>query len=102
MLDKTGGSSAPKQGAKAYSYAELASATNNFKSKIGAGGFGPVFWGKLATGQEVAVKVSDVNSRQGAQEFNNEVGFGFLVFSQSSLLHKELWPNHHIQKHVVK
>jgi hypothetical protein len=78
MLDKTGGSSAPNQGAKAYSYAELVSATNNFKSRIGSGGFGPVFWGKLATGQEVAVKVSDANSRQGAQEFNTEVGFGDL------------------------
>ena len=77
MLDTTGGSSAPNQGAKAYSYPELVSATNNFKSKIGEGGFGAVFLGKLANGQEVAVKVSDPNSRQGAQEFNNEVGFGF-------------------------
>lgn len=81
MLDKTGGSNAPKQGAKAYSLAELASATNTFKSKIGEGGFGPVFLGKLADGQEVAVKVSDANSRQGTQEFNNEVGLGFWVVS---------------------
>lgn len=36
-----------------------------------------MFLGKLANGQEVAVKVSDANSRQGAQEFNNEVGLGF-------------------------
>lgn len=61
------------QGAKAYSLAEITSATQNFNRKIGEGGFGPVFYGKLAGNREVAVKVSDANSRQGVNEFNNEV-----------------------------
>ncbi len=60
------------QGAKPYSIAELTSATQNFNKKIGEGGFGPVYYGKLGA-REVAVKVSDANSRQGVNEFNNEV-----------------------------
>lgn len=61
------------QGAKPFSHAEIKAATSNFSTQIGAGGFGPVYYGKLANGREVAVKVSDMNSRQGAAEFNNEV-----------------------------
>ncbi|KAG0629756.1 hypothetical protein M758_1G127600 [Ceratodon purpureus] len=61
------------QGAKPYSLAEITAATENFKKKIGEGGFGPVYYGKFPNGREVAVKVSDANSRQGVNEFNNEV-----------------------------
>ncbi|XP_024374635.1 probable LRR receptor-like serine/threonine-protein kinase At1g67720 [Physcomitrium patens] len=61
------------QGAKPFSHAEITAATLNFSKQIGAGGFGPVYYGKLANGREVAVKVSDMSSRQGAAEFNNEV-----------------------------
>jgi hypothetical protein len=46
-------------GAKAYTLAEVVAATSNFKTQIGKGGFGPVFYGKFPDGQEVAVKVSD-------------------------------------------
>lgn len=51
----------------------MRAATQNFNTKIGEGGFGPVYYGKLADGQEVAIKVLDINSHQGAQEFYNEV-----------------------------
>jgi len=69
------------QGATPYSLAEITAATQNFNKKIGEGGFGPVYYGKLANGREVAVKVSDANSRQGVNEFNNEVQLrsGFSV-----------------------
>jgi len=60
------------QGAKAYSFAELTSATQNFNQKLGEGGFGSVYYGKLGD-REVAVKVLDANSRQGVKELNNEV-----------------------------
>ncbi len=60
-------------GAKAYSYQEVVAATENFKKEIGRGGFGPVFYGKLSKGQEVAIKVLDIASRQGSTEFFNEV-----------------------------
>ncbi|KAK7405114.1 hypothetical protein VNO78_06310 [Psophocarpus tetragonolobus] len=50
-------------------------ATDNFSevNKIGEGGFGPVYWGKLATGLEIAVKRLSQNSGQGITEFVNEV-----------------------------
>ncbi|KAG2685212.1 hypothetical protein I3760_10G113600 [Carya illinoinensis] len=54
---------------------ELASATNNFhqSNKLGQGGFGPVYRGKLPDGQEIAVKRLARTSGQGLEEFMNEV-----------------------------
>ncbi|XP_059660867.1 G-type lectin S-receptor-like serine/threonine-protein kinase At4g27290 [Cornus florida] len=53
----------------------IVNATKNFSSTnmIGEGGFGHVYKGKLATGQEIAVKRLSNNSGQGLQEFTNEV-----------------------------
>ncbi|CAN5965854.1 unnamed protein product [Sphagnum jensenii] len=61
------------QGAKPYSLDEVIVATNNFKTMIGKGGFGNVYYGKLEDGQEVAIKELDVKSTQGPSEFFNEV-----------------------------
>ncbi|KAB1223052.1 hypothetical protein CJ030_MR2G022345 [Morella rubra] len=54
---------------------ELASATNNFheSNKLGQGGFGPVYRGKLLDGQEIAAKRLARSSGQGLQGFMNEV-----------------------------
>ncbi|RZC44817.1 hypothetical protein C5167_037770 [Papaver somniferum] len=54
---------------------ELAIATNNFSgdNKLGEGGFGPVYKGKLLDGQEIAVKRLSDGSIQGLEEFKNEV-----------------------------
>ncbi|KAH8936946.1 hypothetical protein BDL97_17G112500 [Sphagnum fallax] len=60
-------------GGNPYSLAEVVTATNNFKIQIGKGGFGPVYYGKLEDGQEVAIKILDVKSSQGPSEFFNEV-----------------------------
>jgi hypothetical protein len=60
-------------GAKFYSVAEVIVASDNFKTMIGKGGFGHVYYGKLEDGQEVAIKVLDVKSTQGPSEFFNEV-----------------------------
>jgi hypothetical protein len=60
-------------GANPYSLAEVTMATDNFKIQIGKGRFGPVYYGKLEDGQEVAIKVLDVKSSQGPSEFFNEV-----------------------------
>ncbi|KAK7312926.1 hypothetical protein VNO77_37181 [Canavalia gladiata] len=53
----------------------IKTATTNFliRNKIGEGGFGPVYWGKLEDGQEIAVKRLSRNSGQGMTEFINEV-----------------------------
>ncbi|GLT56881.1 hypothetical protein SLA2020_298950 [Shorea laevis] len=54
----------------------IARATNNFSSnnKLGQGGFGPVYKGKLlGEEQDIAVKRLSRSSGQGLQEFKNEV-----------------------------
>ncbi|KAL0285540.1 UNVERIFIED_CONTAM: G-type lectin S-receptor-like serine/threonine-protein kinase [Sesamum calycinum] len=58
-----------------YSFEMLATATNNFdlSNKLGMGGFGPVYKGKLANGNEIAVKRLSAASGQGLEEFMNEV-----------------------------
>ncbi|XP_065005993.1 receptor-like serine/threonine-protein kinase SD1-8 isoform X1 [Musa acuminata AAA Group] len=50
-------------------------ATNNFSvhSKLGEGGFGPVYKGNLGEEQEIAVKRLSKTSVQGLDEFKNEV-----------------------------
>lgn len=59
--------------ARYFHLPELKAATNNFTTKIGEGGFGPVYYGKTKENQEIAVKVLAGDSRQGAREFTNEV-----------------------------
>ncbi|BAT89376.1 hypothetical protein VIGAN_06032100 [Vigna angularis var. angularis] len=51
--------------------------TNNFseESKLGEGGFGPVYKGILPDGRQIAVKRLSKFSGQGTQEFKNEVMF---------------------------
>ncbi|XP_019171519.1 PREDICTED: uncharacterized protein LOC109167071 [Ipomoea nil] len=58
-----------------YDLITLQNATNNFSeaNKLGEGGFGPVYKGKLENRLEVAVKRLSENSRQGNLEFKNEV-----------------------------
>lgn len=60
---------------KFYTYKELQLATENFSkvNKIGEGGFGPVYKGKLRDGTMVAVKLLSPESRQGLQEFVTEL-----------------------------
>ncbi|VVA27423.1 PREDICTED: G-type lectin S-receptor [Prunus dulcis] len=58
-----------------FSHASVLAATSNFsdENKLGEGGFGPVYKGKLATGQEIAVKRLSKCSGQGTAEFKNEL-----------------------------
>ncbi|KAK3408274.1 hypothetical protein EUGRSUZ_J00545 [Eucalyptus grandis] len=58
-----------------YDFATVSVATNHFcqTNKLGEGGFGSVYKGTLSTGQEVAVKRLSKYSRQGPDEFMNEV-----------------------------
>ena len=66
-------------GPRRYAYRELAAATNNLAEdgKLGCGGFGSVYRGKLAVAGEerpVAIKMfSSESSAQGRKEFEAEV-----------------------------
>nr|XP_028959433.1 G-type lectin S-receptor-like serine/threonine-protein kinase At1g61550 [Malus domestica] len=69
-----------------YDFDSILTATNNFSTtnKLGEGGFGPVYKGKLQEGKETAVKRLSSSSGQGMEEFKNEM---LLI---SKLQHKNL------------
>ncbi|RZB75853.1 G-type lectin S-receptor-like serine/threonine-protein kinase At4g27290 [Glycine soja] len=58
-----------------FDFLIIARATENFaeSNKLGEGGFGPVYKGRLKDGQEFAVKRLSKKSGQGLEEFKNEV-----------------------------
>ncbi|VFQ88479.1 unnamed protein product [Cuscuta campestris] len=59
-----------------FTLKQIKVATNNFDAskKIGEGGFGPVYKGRLSDGTLIAVKQLSSKSRQGNKEFLNEMG----------------------------
>ncbi|KAM7493126.1 hypothetical protein LguiB_027735 [Lonicera macranthoides] len=86
----------------------IQAATNNFsnENKIGQGGFGMVYKGTFADGQEIAVKRLSKSSRQGELEFKNEVVLvaklqhrnlvrllGFCLEGEEKILVYEYLPN---------
>ncbi|KAJ1698445.1 hypothetical protein LUZ63_006957 [Rhynchospora breviuscula] len=90
----------------------LKDATNNFSNdnKLGEGGFGPVYKGKLR-GTEIAVKRLSQSSKQGLLELRNEVAFvakvqhknlvkllGFCLEKQEKLLVYEYLSNLSLDK----
>ncbi|XP_062105858.1 cysteine-rich receptor-like protein kinase 26 isoform X2 [Humulus lupulus] len=58
-----------------YSFETMKLATDNFseKNKLGEGGFGIVYKGRLSNGQNIAVKKLSRRTAQGDLEFKNEV-----------------------------
>nr|AMM42957.1 LRR-RLK [Vernicia montana] len=60
---------------KFYTYKELKNATEDFSpaNKIGEGGFGSVYKGRLKDGKITAIKVLSAESRQGVKEFLTEI-----------------------------
>ncbi|RZC86486.1 hypothetical protein C5167_030564 [Papaver somniferum] len=95
-----------------YSHAEIKKITNKFKTKLGQGGYGSVFEGKLSNNTQVAVKILD-NSDGGnnGEEFVNEVAtigrihhlnvvrlLGFCVQGSMRALIYEFMPNSSLDK----
>ncbi|XP_048132915.1 cysteine-rich receptor-like protein kinase 25 isoform X3 [Rhodamnia argentea] len=91
-----------------YDLATIQAATDNFshQNKLGEGGFGEVFQGRLPNGQQIAVKRLSQGSGQGAREFKNEVTLvaklqhrnlarllGFCLEGEEKLLVYEFVPN---------
>ncbi|XP_060668830.1 G-type lectin S-receptor-like serine/threonine-protein kinase At1g61370 [Ziziphus jujuba] len=58
-----------------FDFDSIVIATNSFSetNKLGQGGFGSVYKGKLEDGKEVAIKRLSSNSGQGIKEFKNEM-----------------------------
>ncbi|XP_055961314.1 G-type lectin S-receptor-like serine/threonine-protein kinase SD1-29 isoform X2 [Mercurialis annua] len=58
-----------------FDFNSILVATSNFdeENKLGQGGYGPVYKGKLQDGKDVAIKRLSANSGQGTEEFKNEV-----------------------------
>lgn len=71
---------------QSYSLECIETATLQYKTLIGEGGFGSVFRGTLPDGQEVAVKVRSATSTQGTREFENELNL------LSDIRHENLVP----------
>lgn len=97
-----------------YSYRQLRRATRNFSTKIGDGGFGSVYLGKMGDGSRLAVKKLE-RIGQGGREFQAEVSLiggihhvnlvklkGFCSESLHRLLVYEYMSNGSLDKWIFK
>ncbi|KAK3024421.1 hypothetical protein RJ639_043379 [Escallonia herrerae] len=71
---------------RAFTLENIETATQQYKTLIGEGGFGSVYHGTLTDGQDVAVKVRSATSTQGTREFDNELNL------LSTIQHENLVP----------
>lgn len=76
-----------------FTYEKLSAITESFNTRIGRGGFGDVFLGKLEDGTPVAVKMmrsqrSSLQTRQGDSELSAEVCMhpAFLIYTPSDFV----------------
>ncbi|CAN4084426.1 unnamed protein product [Withania somnifera] len=98
-----------------FSFDEMKEATNDFsfENKLGEGGYGPVYKGKLRNGKEIAVKRLSETSSQGLEEFENEVILtaklqhinlvkvvGFCIENEEKMLIYEYMPNKSLDYYI--
>ncbi|KAE9611763.1 putative glycerophosphodiester phosphodiesterase, protein kinase RLK-Pelle-LRK10L-2 family [Lupinus albus] len=97
-----------------YNYAEVKKMTNSFRNKLGQGGFGCVYKGKLQDGRDVAVKVL-TESKADGEDFINEVAsisrtshvnivrlLGFSLNGSKRALIYEFMPNGSLEKFIYE
>ncbi|KAK8615401.1 hypothetical protein V6N13_016991 [Hibiscus sabdariffa] len=95
-----------------YSFADIKRITNDFKDKLGQGGYGTVFKGRLSNDVLVAVKILNVFKGNG-EEFVNEVSsmsrihhvnvarlVGFCADGYNRALVYEYLPNESLEKFI--
>ena len=95
-----------------YSYKEIKKMTRGFRDKLGEGGFGAVFKGKLFSGPFVAIKMLG-KSKGNGQDFISEVAtigrihhtnvvrlIGFCVEGSKRALVYEFMPNGSLDKYI--
>ncbi|XP_061370520.1 LEAF RUST 10 DISEASE-RESISTANCE LOCUS RECEPTOR-LIKE PROTEIN KINASE-like 2.1 [Gastrolobium bilobum] len=95
-----------------YSYKEIKQMTRGFKEKLGQGGFGMVYKGKLRSGPFVAIKMLS-KSKANGQEFISEVAtigmihhanvvrlIGFCVEASKRALVYEFMPNGSLDRYI--
>ncbi|KAB1199622.1 G-type lectin S-receptor-like serine/threonine-protein kinase RKS1 [Morella rubra] len=91
-----------------FDISTIAAATDHFSvaNKLGEGGFGSVYKGVVSSGKEIAIKRLSKHSRQGIEEFKNEVAIiaklqhrnlvrilGYCVQGEEKMLIYEYLPN---------
>ena len=97
-----------------YTYSQIKKFTKGFKVKLGEGGFGTVYKGKLRSGHVVAVKMLS-NYKANGQDFINEVGtigrihhvsivrlVGYCVEGPKHALIYEYMSNGSLDKYIFK
>ncbi|KAI9096704.1 hypothetical protein K1719_025883 [Acacia pycnantha] len=95
-----------------YSYKEIKKMTRGFKEKLGEGGFGTVYKGKLRSGPYVAIKMLG-ESKANGQEFTSEIAsigrihhvhvvrlVGFCMEDSKRALVYEFMPNSSLDKFI--
>ncbi|XP_020221930.2 LEAF RUST 10 DISEASE-RESISTANCE LOCUS RECEPTOR-LIKE PROTEIN KINASE-like 2.1 [Cajanus cajan] len=99
-------------GLKRYSYTDVKKMTDSFKIKLGEGGYGSVYKGKLLNGCSAAVKILN-ESKGNGEEFINEVAsisktshvnivslLGFCLEGSRKALIYEFMPNGSLEKYL--
>ncbi|KAK2458721.1 LEAF RUST 10 DISEASE-RESISTANCE LOCUS RECEPTOR-LIKE PROTEIN KINASE 2.5 [Trifolium repens] len=97
-----------------YSYSDINKITNSFKNKLGQGGYGSVYKGKLHDERMVAVKVLS-ESKGDSEDFINEVAsisrtshvnvvrlLGFCLDGSKKALVYEFMPNGSLEKFIYE